>query len=139
MAPSEAQGGTGPYPSFECTIGHDADVPCVIMTWKGYATSSEFREANERILRLIVEHRTSKLLGDIKEFVLIGADDQHWLSSNWIPRVTEAGLRTVALVTPVFYFNRVAVESVGQTLDPDRLIMQHFENREAARSWLASQ
>jgi hypothetical protein len=45
---------------------------------------------------------------------------------QWIPRVTEAGLRTVAMVTPVFYFNRVAVESVGQKLDPDRLIMQNF-------------
>ena len=125
-------------PSFACTVGYDAEVPCVIMTWKGYATSREFREANERILGVLTERKASKLLGDSKEFVLIGADDQHWLSSNWIPRALEAGLRTVALVTPVFYFNRVAIESVGQTLDPEALILQHFDNRDAARQWLVS-
>lgn len=125
-------------PSFACTVGYDAEVPCVIMTWKGYATSREFREANERILGVLSERSASKLLGNIKEFVLIGADDQHWLSSNWIPRAVEAGLRTVAMVTPVFYFNRVAVESVGQTLDPEALILQHFDDRDAARQWLAS-
>ena len=126
------------YPSFACTVGYDAEVPCVIMTWKGYATSRDFREANERILGVLAERNTSKLLGDIKEFVLIGADDQHWLSTNWIPRAMEAGLRTVAMVTPVFYFNRVAVESVGRTLDPETLVLQHFDTRETARQWVAS-
>ena len=43
------------------------------------------------------------------------------------------------MVMPVFYFNRVAVESVGQKLDPERLIMQNFDNREAARDWLSVQ
>src|SRR3712207_1699913 len=100
------------HPGFECTVGYDSDVPCVIMTWRGYATSREFREANERILGVLSERGATKLLGDIKEFVLIGADDQHWLISNWIPRAMQVGLRTVALVTPVFYFNRVAIESV---------------------------
>jgi hypothetical protein len=131
---------TGPdtYPSFECAVGYDADVPCVIMTWQGYATSREFRDANERVLGVIAERGATKLLGDIKRFVLIGADDQHWLSTNWIPRVMQAGLRTIALVTPVFYFNRVAVENVGQKLDPEALILQYFETRDTARQWLAS-
>jgi hypothetical protein len=61
------------------------------MRGKGYATSREFREANERILGVLAERGASKLLGDIKELVLIGADDQHWLSTNWIPRAVEAG------------------------------------------------
>jgi len=123
-------------PGFACTVGYDAEVPCVIMTWKGYATSREFREANERILGVLSERHATKLLGDIKEFVLIGAEDQRWLSTDWIPRAVEAGLRTVAMITPVFYFNRVAVESVGQKLDP--VILQYFDTREAARDWLAA-
>jgi hypothetical protein len=130
--------GTPIDPSFECMVGYDAEVPCVIMTWKGYATTRVFREANERILGVLAERKASKLLGDIKDFVLIGSDDQHWLSTNWIPRAIEAGLRTVAMITPVFYFNRVAVENVGRKLDPDALILQYFDNREAARQWLAS-
>ncbi len=108
------------------------------MTWKGYATSREFREGNERVLGVLAERGASKLLGDIKDFVLIGAEDQHWLSSNWIPRAMEAGLRTVAMITPVFYFNRVAVESVGQKLDPEALILQYFDSQDPARHWLRS-
>jgi hypothetical protein len=125
-------------PSFALTVGYDAEVSCVTMTWKGYATSREFREGNERILGVLTERRANKLLGDIKDLVLIGADDQHWLSSNWIPRAMDAGLRTIAMITPVFYFNRVAVESVGQKLDPEALILHYFDNRDAARQWLGS-
>jgi hypothetical protein len=126
------------YPSFECTVGYDAEVACVTMTWKGYATSRDFREANERILGVLAERNTSKMLGDIKEFVLIGADDQHWLATNWIPRAIQAGLRNVAMITPVFYFNRVAVANVEEKLDPEMLVLQYFDNREAARNWLAT-
>jgi hypothetical protein len=107
------------------------------MTWKGYATSRDFRESNERIIGVIAERKASKLLGDIKEFVLIGADDQQWLTTNWIPRALAAGLRTVALVTPIFYFNRVAVETVAQKLDPQSIVVQHFDTGDAARQWLA--
>ena len=126
------------YPSFECTIGYDADVPCVVMTWKGYANTREFRDANERILAFLAERKASKMLGDIRDFVLIGAEDQTWLSTDWIPRAVQAGLRKVALITPVFYFNKVAVESVGERLDPEALKLQHFDSAPAAREWLAS-
>jgi SpoIIAA-like len=123
-------------PRFECTVGYDAEVPCVIMTWKGYATSREFREANERVLGILVERKASKLLGDITHFVLIGAEDQNWLNDDWIPRAMAGGLQIVALVTPVFYFNRVAVDNVSKRLDPEALVLQHFADRETARAWL---
>ena len=125
-------------PAFECTVDYDAEVPCVVMTWRGYATTGQFRAANERVLEVLAERQASKLLGDIKEFVLIGSDDQAWLSSDWIPRAVQAGLRKVALTSPAFYFNRVAVETVGQRLDPDALVLRHFDDRAAARAWLAS-
>jgi hypothetical protein len=125
-------------PAFACTVDYDAEVPCVIMTWRGYATTGEFRAANERVLAALAERKASRLLGDIKEFVLIGSDDQAWLSNDWIPRAVQAGLRKVALTSPTFYFNRVAVESVGQRLDPDALVLRHFDDRAAARAWLAS-
>lgn len=125
-------------PAFECTVDYDAEVPCVIMTWRGYATTPQFRAANERVLEVLAERKAGKLLGDIKEFVLIGSDDQAWLSSDWIPRAVQAGLRKVALTSPAFYFNRVAVETVGQRLDPGELVLRHFDDRAAARAWLVA-
>ena len=86
-------------PTFDCAIDYDIDVPCVTMIWKGYATSAQFRAANECVLTAIQERRASKLLGDAKDFVLIGADDQMWLAGNWIPRALQAGVRRIALVS----------------------------------------
>jgi hypothetical protein len=127
-----------PYPSFDFGLDYDPAVPCVIMTWQGYANSAEFRAACERILAALVERKATKLLGDTTDFVLIGAEDQQWLSQDWIPRVIAAGLRHVAVLTPRFYFNRVAIESVGDCLDPHTLVLQRFEEREAARNWLVA-
>jgi hypothetical protein len=126
-----------PYPTFACAIGYDVDASCVVMTWKGYATSRQFRESNECIINAIAERNVCKLLGDIEEFVLIGADDQRWLTSDWIPRAIAVGLRAVALVAPIFDFNRVAGETVRQKLDPGRLIVQQFDTGDDARRWLA--
>jgi hypothetical protein len=120
----------------ELTVDYDADVPCVVMVWKGYATSAAFREGNARVLTEITDRRASKLLGDVTDFVLIGAEDQAWLNEVWIPRAMHAGLRKVALVQPSFYFNRVAIDTVAQKLDRDRVELGFFDNREAAKAWL---
>jgi len=120
----------------ELTIGYEPDVPCVVMVWKGYATSAAFREGNARVLAEITERRASKLLGDVTDFVLIGAEDQAWLNEVWIPRAMHAGLRRVALVQPTFYFNRVAIDTVAQKLDRDRVQLGFFDNRQAAKEWL---
>jgi len=119
-----------------CIIRHDPEVPCVVMIWQGYATSAEFRAANERILNVIAETKATKLLGDVSHFVLIGMEDQAWLNNNWIPRAIAAGLRTVALIQSTYYFNKVAVETVGNNLDPTRLTLSYFGDINSARDWL---
>ena len=118
------------------SVDYDVDVPCVVMSWRGYATSAVFRAANEQVLHMIGDRRAKKLLGDITEFVLIGAEDQDWLNNVWLPQAMEAGLRFAALVTPSFYFNRVAVDNVVKKLDPARLQVAYFATRDNALAWL---
>lgn len=126
-----------PYPDFAWTVDYDAEVPCVVMTWQGYATSKVFRDANEKIVDVIARHKTAKMLADVKYFVLIGAEDQAWLASDWIPRAIEAGMKTIAMVTPTFHFNRVAVEAVVQKMDRERLTVEFFADRKQALAWLS--
>jgi len=120
-----------------CTIRFDPQVGCVVMVWKGYATSEEFRAGNERVLAAILETGATRLLGEVTDFKLIGATDQQWLNDNWIPRAVQAGLRRVALIQPVYYFNRVAIETVAQRVDPATLEIGYFTDLDAARAWLA--
>lgn len=122
-----------------CAVSWDAGIPGVVMIWNGYATSKEFRSANEDILDMVSNNRASKLLGDITQFKLIAGDDQKWLNENWIPRVVETGLRHVALVSPTYYFNQVAVDTVSTRVDKSRLAVQQFGDWQQARNWLAVQ
>jgi SpoIIAA-like len=123
---------------FTCSVAYDVDVPCVVMTWTGYATSAQFRESNERVLACVKQHRAHRLLGDVSDFVLIGASDQNWLNEEWIPRAIEVGLRRAAIVQPTSYFNRVAIENVRRRIDPERLAVGYFDTLDKAREWLRS-
>ena len=117
-------------------LSYAVDVPCVVMAWRGYHDSASFRAHNEQVLEFVAERRASKMLCDIRTFVLIGATDQEWLNASWLPRAMRAGLRTCAIVTPTFYFNRVAVRSVADRVDSTALRIEYFDSAEAARDWL---
>ena len=119
-------------------IGYDPAVPCVSMAWSGYHTSEVFRAQNESVLAELTTRRASRLLCDIRTFLLIGATDQDWLTTNWLPRAVAAGLRTCAIVAPVFYFNRVAVHTVVERLDKQTLSVAYFDTTESARAWLCT-
>jgi hypothetical protein len=126
-------------PEFTCSVGYDQQASCVVMVLKGYATTPVFRETNERVLACLKDKNASRVLGDIKDFILISAADQDWLNEVWIPRAIGIGLRRVALVLPTYYFNRVAVDTVTSRTDPNRLTVAYFDNAEDARFWLTSE
>jgi hypothetical protein len=114
----------------------DETIPCVEMTWRGYHTSPAFRQQNIQVMDLIAAHRATKLLGDVREFILIGAEDQTWLNEYWLPDVMSCGLQQVALVAPVFYFNKVAVEAVVDCMTSAALQVCYFDHPDRARAWL---
>ena len=119
-------------------VSYDPDIECVYMVWRGYHTSALFRAENEQVLTVIAKHGARRLLNDIRYYVLIGQNDQEWLNSSWLPRAIDAGLRTCAIVAPVFYFNRVAVQTVADRVDPGVVTIEYFDSTEMARRWLVS-
>lgn len=111
---------------------------CVIMKWNGYATSSQFRQGTELMLNTLIKHHATKVLGDIRDMVLIGMDDQQWLDTDFLPRAIKFGFKAIAIVKPVHYFNKVAVESVSYKVDQEKLSINFFESAEEAMAWLNS-
>jgi hypothetical protein len=120
----------------EFAVEFDPDVPCVVMRWCGYHTSAAFRANNEQALALIAARGASRLLCDVRTFLLIGASDQEWLIVDWLPRAIAAGLAAAALVTPLFHFNRVAVDAVLRRLPSDAMQVACFDTTADARAWL---
>jgi hypothetical protein len=120
----------------EFRLSYAPDLPGVVMVWRGYHTSAAFRALNEQVLAALVAHKATRVLCDIRHFLLIGAEDQRWLTGDGLPRAIAAGLNRCAIVTPLYFFNRVAVGAVVEQLDTAHIRVEYFEDAEAARAWL---
>jgi hypothetical protein len=83
-----------------------------------------------------VQHKTKWVLADIKDMVLIGREDQHWLETNFLPRAIVAGFSAIAILRPDYYFNKVAVETISYKVDKEKLQINFFDNVSDAKSWL---
>jgi hypothetical protein len=119
-----------------CLVGYDADVPCVTVVWKGYATSRQLRFVHEEALHLLALHKAHKMLGDDTELATIHSDDQKWIVENWLPRAIGAGLRACASKRPTSYFGRLAVDNVSAAANSG--VMRAFDDIAEARGWLKS-
>jgi hypothetical protein len=117
-------------------IYFDKEIDSVVMVWKGYSTSEQFREGTELMLNELIHNGASKVLGDVREMVLIGMEDQRWLETRFLPRAIKYGFKQIAIVRPNSYFNKVAIESVSYKVDREKISIQFFETREDAVRWL---
>lgn len=108
----------------------------IVMDWEGYATSAQFREGTETMLNLLIEQRANKVLANIQNMVLIGMEDQKWMETNFLPRAIRFGFKACAIVKPIHYFNKVAVETISFKVEKDKLEIQFFDTPEEAREWL---
>ncbi|MBT1689270.1 SpoIIAA family protein [Dawidia soli] len=117
-------------------IYYDAAQGYVRMDWNGYATSAQFREGTEYMLKLLVEHGAHKVLADIKTMTLIGQEDQNYVKFNFLPRAIERGFRAIALVRPSNYFNALAVEAISYRVQQTSVQIRLFDSLEEAQTWL---
>ena len=118
-------------------IFYEPIIDSVIMEWKGYATSQEFREGTELMLELLIANNTFKVLAAIKDMAIIAKEDQEWLDADFLPRATTSGFRVLAVVRPESYFNRVAIESISYRVDKNKLAINFFDDNRDATEWLS--
>ena len=118
-------------------IYFDDNLDAVVMEWRGYATSLEFKEGTELMLNTLIKNNTFKVLADIKDMTIIAREDQEWLDSDFLPRATDFGFKVLAIVKPDHYFNKVAVESISYKVDKNKLAIQFFKDVKDAREWLS--
>jgi hypothetical protein len=117
-------------------VYYDAGLKAVVMEWKGYFTTGQFRECSERMLATLQEHTCSKVLGNIREMTLIQSSEQQWLQDEFLPKAHEKGLLYCALVKPENFFNRIALDNVTYNIDQDKLEVVMCNTLEEARTWL---
>ncbi len=70
----------------------------MVVEWKAWATSDEFRAAYDTIIAAIRENRATRLLIDLRKTRVLAEEDQKWLAEDWVPRSVQAGLRSAVSV-----------------------------------------
>jgi hypothetical protein len=119
-------------------IFYDEEIEAVIMNWHGYATSEEFREGTEFMVKLLEESKSRKVLANVKEMILIAKEDQDWLDKAFLPKIVELGLQATAVIMPTNYFNKIAVESISYKIAQQKIVVNYFEDLQKAKDWLQS-
>ena len=118
-------------------IYFDKDINAVVMEWDGYATSKQFKQGTELMLNILIKNNCSKVLADIKAMKIIAMEDQQWLTEEFLPRATKFGFKSIAIVKPDYYFNKVAVETISYKVDKGKLTINFFDNTDEAKEWLS--
>jgi hypothetical protein len=110
----------------------------VLVEWKAWANSSEYRAAHESVLLALRENHASRNLIDATEAKVVSDDDQKWLIENWIPRATAAGRRFTAVVLPRRPLARTISENIDKRprLNPTKV--QYFPTVKEAAAWLST-
>jgi hypothetical protein len=119
-------------------IYFDTESNCVVMEWNGYATSRQFREGTELMLDFVKKNKSTKVLANVRDMTLIGMDDQVWLEKDFLPRAVAEGFKTLAIISPLSYFNKVALESIYYKVDKNKLTITFFDNQRSAKEYLAT-
>lgn len=121
------------------TITYDADTASVIMQWKSFATSEEFRHGLNQGLQLIKEKNASNWLADLRKMEAIDPEDEQWSNEDWFPRALQAGISRMAIVPSEDIFNSIAVENIMNAVTGTDLVTHYFKTPEEAKGWLKEQ
>ncbi len=113
-------------------IHFDKNINAVVMEWNGYANSLQFREGTELMLNTLIQNKSTKVLAQVQNMTLIGSEDQVWLQNHFLPRAIQFGFRSIAIVKPQSHFNKVAIESVAEKIDKDKISVKFFDNTDEA-------
>lgn len=117
-------------------VSYNPEIPCVVMTWQGYASSEEIREGSLDTLLLLREKKVSKVIADTRNMKLITAQDRQWISEVFIPQAAKEGFRVCAFVKSTDYHNRLSVENITYKIDPKQLNVEWFDTFSDAENWL---
>lgn len=138
LIPTElADGGTkvyldAPYVS----VRWEAQGQWVVAEWKGLATSSDFRAAQETTLQAIQENRAVRFLLDSRRAKLVRVEDEVWVREELLPRFALAGIRWGAFVVPVNALASAILADITKKPPTGEGTRRQFADIDEAKRWL---
>jgi hypothetical protein len=112
----------------------------MLITWKGFTPSHDFRTGIDKVFELMAEHSIKKTLTDLVEHRVIGAEDQEYAAKRSVEFTHQFWQVKRALITPKDVFARFSIKQVNQKVAQEETQdRQLFLNEEDALAWLQSE
>ena len=115
----------------------DETIQCVVCEATGFFRDDKIKEGMNNVLELFKQKHSTKLLSDISQVAPFSKAIDNWIEQDWMPRMIEAGLHSLAFVIPKNVVTRMIMEKTDTTSTED-LSMVFFDSQEAAKEWLLS-
>lgn len=118
------------------TIAHHKTDQYLLLAWKGFIPSTEFRSLACEIIKAVEKYKVKKILSDNTEWKIISPNDYSWAASYWFPKAEESGIEEMATVLSRDTFNRLAERTVQGLADVSNMQIKNFESLQEATAWL---
>ncbi len=121
------------------TIALDRELEALIVTWKGFTPSQDFRAGIDKVFEFMTLHNIKKSMTDLVEHRVIGAEDQEYAAKRSVEFTRQYWEVKRALITPKDVFARFGIKQVNQQVaKEEQQDRQFFLTHEDARAWLQS-
>ena len=124
----------------QALIRWDEAEKIAVLEWRSYADGQEYRHVLGVLIEVLQKHAARKVLADTRLMKVVTQEDQAWVAKEWSPKARVAGLRYSALIVPKSALAKLSLARMITTNQADAGAgkIEHFDNIEAARSWLRS-
>ena len=109
----------------------------VTLKWTGYAPSKTFRSILDEAQQHVRTLGLKRWLADLRQMDAILRQDEHWSVTDRHPRMVTSGLKRMAILTSVDYFNQMSVDRIITAASPEMPFeITYFDDLNKAKAWL---
>ncbi|MCS6808659.1 MAG: hypothetical protein RML40_05125 [Bacteroidota bacterium] len=90
-----------------------------------------------RAVQIAQEHRSSNLIGDISNLLILTGDDEQWSLKSLVPRLHAAGIRNMAVIPPQTLIGKLSLDLLLRRVRDIRI--QRVSSVQEAEHWLQQQ
>lgn len=121
----------GPY----VTISYDSQNEWIYADWHGNHNLASVQQGCREMLRLMVEHGSSKVLNDNTYVTSTWSEAAEWGGTEWFPAMTAAGLKFFAWIYSPNVYSRLSTDLTLQFMSGTPIVGT-FDDIATAREWL---
>lgn len=100
-------------------------------------TSEEYKDEHINLLKFMLEQKTKRVLGNIKQLgFVVSPEVQEWMNENIFAPVIEKGFNKLAIVMSTEFLAQLSIEQAMEEEVGQKIITKYFDDKEEAREWI---